>query len=587
MAKQLFIRKYRWTSGVALLILLSVITAILSQAKWKNELGYAFTDAKGYYSYLPAAFIHHSFALDTEEKVKYASFKKTDDGKPFIKYTMGNAFCYLPGFLMAHGVASISSYESNGYTLPYQIAFITTALLFLFLSLRLAVKILSRFYDDKTIALTFFLVFLGTNYFHYATSYLSYSHIYSFYFILLFLERSWRVLERFTWKNSLYAGLAFGMMTLIRPVDGVFLIFPIIYGVSNIDTFKKRINYILSHIPQVLFFLLTAVIVWVPQLMYNYSVFEKITINSYKGEKFYFLDPEIWNALFSFNNGWLIYTPLMIFGIIGCFILLKKKEYSWLILTLIYIYVISSWWCWWYVGFGNRAFVNLSAFLLLPLSSCIAYIRSRKRLYYPFFILLLLGVVLNQFQTYQFEKDALRYEAMTPESYLHSFGTLHPTFEFFDLLEKYDTQYAKEGKNVLHVWNYDTLAVLTPSELQGAELGNQDMYKGSFKFKIPEANSFIICAESDETLENLSLYLKLLDSTGQVKDGYGKVNTKSLGNARIQQRMYYRFRYGVNEKDSLQFFFFNKKLEEGKVHELKIYALHAKDSLVFEESVDE
>jgi hypothetical protein len=40
--------------------------------------------------------------------------------------------------------------------------------------------------------------------------------------------------------------------------------------------------------------------------------------------KFYFLDPEIISGLFSYRKGWLIYTPVMAFGLVGMFFTRKS-----------------------------------------------------------------------------------------------------------------------------------------------------------------------------------------------------------------------------------------------------------------------
>ncbi|SFT86110.1 hypothetical protein SAMN05216474_2803 [Lishizhenia tianjinensis] len=577
------LKKHPWSVLLSFVVMISALVTILSESKWKNEGGYAFSDAGGYYTYLPAAFIHHSFAFDTEQSLKHAGLKYTEDEKPFIKYTMGTAFCYTPGFIVAHAFASFFKLEADGYSLPYQIAFICTALFFLFLSLRLSIKILARYYQDTTIALTMLIVFLGSNYFHYATSYLSYSHIYSFYFILLFIDRCIQALEQLNWKNALYAGFAFGMMSLIRPVDAIFLLFPILYGVDSVKAFKKRITYLFGHIWQLLLAICTAVLIWIPQLIYNYSIFEKVTINTYKGEQFFFFDPELWNILFSFNNGWLIYTPLMIFGVFGCIYFLRKKEFSWLLISAVYIYVLSAWWCWWYVGFGNRAFVNLYALLLIPLAHFIAQLRKGKLTFYPFLVLLACGVGLNLFQTYQFEKDILRYEAMTFESYKHAWGKTGNSFEFYDLLEKYDTDYALAGKNVRHTWTYDTLAILTPEQFQDFYLSKEEMYKGDFKFFIPGTNAIRISAICDESLDGLSTYLRLIDTSNITKDEYGTAPASSYNTDQIKLNFYYRFRFNnIAPSDSFHLFLYNPDHLQGHIEELKIYALHAKDSLVFE-----
>ena len=203
-------------------------------------------------------------------------------------------------------------------------AFVFTALIFLGLSLRLATKLLGRFYNDKVVAATLLVFFLGSNYFYYATGYLSYSHLFSVFFILLFIQNVLLSIKQFSLKRAIYLGLSAGMMTLIRPVDGIFVLLPLFLQLEN--GFKQRLQYWIQHLKLVGVTCLATLAVWVPQLVYNYYIFEKLTINTYLEERFFFADPETWKVIFSFNNGWLIYSPLMLLAVIGTFVLAKKSN---------------------------------------------------------------------------------------------------------------------------------------------------------------------------------------------------------------------------------------------------------------------
>jgi hypothetical protein len=91
---------------------------------------------------------------------------------------------------------------------------------------------------------------------------------------------------------------------------------------------------------------------------------------SYGNEGFDFLHPHIFDGLFCFKNGWLSYTPIMLFALIGIMLMHDKNKKILLpLLTFlaIHIYVINCWWCWHYVnGFGNRPMVETYPLLAVP-----------------------------------------------------------------------------------------------------------------------------------------------------------------------------------------------------------------------------
>jgi hypothetical protein len=116
------------------------------------------------------------------------------------------------------------------------------------------------------------------------------------------------------------------------------------------------------------------------------------------------------------------------------------------------IYIIFSWWCWWYGGgFGQRAFIDSYALMAVSgatlLTAGMAAGKTgakgwlRKLIPAAFLLLVLLGIMQN----IQYYNGAIHWDSMTREAFIDSFGRLHPSAGFNDLLEAPDYDRAREG----------------------------------------------------------------------------------------------------------------------------------------------
>ena len=145
----------------------------------------------------------------------------------------------------------------------------------------------------------------------------------------------------------------------------------------------------------------------------------------------------------------------MILSLIG-FLFVKRyaKQFTWFtpLAFLIYFYLISAWWCWWYAGFGNRAFINLYPILAIPLCSLIAYIYSKKRFFrIGLNVFILTFIIFNVFQSYQFEMRIIHWGGMTKDAYWDAFGRTKNSQLQELYLRKPDLLEAQKGKNVVSV----------------------------------------------------------------------------------------------------------------------------------------
>jgi hypothetical protein len=382
-------------------------------------------DVVSYYAYLPAAIIFHdlnfSFVKDLPAGFEGKIWLGTaPNGKPVLRMTMGLAILWLPFFLLAHLMAHILGVSTLGYSWPYSFSIFVAAVFYLAIGLNFLRKILRKYFNEWITGITLALIVLATNLMYYVISEPGMSHVFSFSLITIFMYYTLKWIEKPTIRISILLGLLGGAIVLIRPVNGLVLLFPALAGIQSVSDFKARI---LNHVKFILIAGVAAFAVVLPQLIYWKAQTGFWMFNSYMDAgKFYFLSPNIIDGLFSYRKGWLVYTPVMFFSLAGLFFLprfVKGIRLPVVVFLLVFIYVIFSWWCWWYGGsFGSRPMIETYGILALPLASLLAVVFSRNNL-----IKLGLGatlvilLALNQYQMGQYRTSLLHWDSMTKEAY--------------------------------------------------------------------------------------------------------------------------------------------------------------------------
>jgi len=269
----------------------------------------------------------------------------------------------------------------------------------------------------------------------------------------------WLKNQKLKWVITV--GITGGLMVLIRPVDIVFFFFPLLFNVVSWQLFLERLKLFRKFSLQIVLLLVLSFLIILPQLIYWKYITGHFLFDSYINEYFYFGSPNIFRALFSYRNGWFVYTPLMLFSFVGIFRLRRHLPQFFtptIFIVPIYIYVIASWWCWWYAGFGNRAFINLYPLLGVAMAVFIQYVLKRKTTIKIAFLIVIGSFILfNLFQTYQVSSRAIHWEGMSKASYWDSFGRLRPSQLFPTYLDKVDLEKAKEGEYVIWKPSYQPL----------------------------------------------------------------------------------------------------------------------------------
>ncbi|MFO7923332.1 MAG: hypothetical protein R6U58_06535 [Bacteroidales bacterium] len=438
-------------------ILLSVIITNFHHARYNQQDGVIEWDVKSYYAWLPATFIYNDLSLefrrDNIEKFGELIWPvETPKGKQAIVTTMGMSILYSPFFFAAHMFSLSTSFEADGYSRPYRFAITFGALFYLLAGLIFLKRILKRYFGEYIIAATLVIVVLGTNLFYYSTYEAAMTHVYNFSLIAGFLWLTIRFYENPSVLKIVAGGLLSGLITLIRPVNIIVLVLFFLWDIKSFNGFKSRFRFFAGKYTWLLLMALSFLLIWVPQFIYWHWVSGKLFYFSYGelGGRFFFSNPQVMNILFSIKKGWLVYTPVMFFALAGIFVLLKKLPGTVLpfsVFMVLNVYVLSSWWNWWYGGgFGLRSFVGSYALLAIPLAAFLEFISTRRGVIrYPAIGLIAMLVFYNLFQTRQYVNNAIHWWWMNREAYMETFLRLHPTEKFWNLVTLPDHDLARQG----------------------------------------------------------------------------------------------------------------------------------------------
>lgn len=380
-----------------------------------KNFGPFYSDMQEYYTFLPEYFLDYTMMDGMNVETN--------------KRTIGMAIMYSPAFFVGHVIAYFSGEVQNGYTWPYQWAVRWGSIIYCLFGLLFCRKNLFLFFKEPIVVLALTGIFFGTNLFVYTYGAGEMPHAYLFFLYSAFIYFTLKWIREKNAHLSILPGFILGMIVLIRPTGFLVLLFPLLYDVHSLVEIRERIKLlVMNKISLFVAFILFLIPLIVQMLIWKEFKGHYI-FYSYGKEGFFFNDPQIMNFLFSFRKGWLVYTPLMVFSVIGLFLTRKNLPQFFLFITVFFalnIYILSSWWDWAYGGsFGCRVLIESYAFMIFPFASCISFfweigmnnkiLRAGVRL--SFSVILYVLIRLNLFQTWQYKYTLIHWNAMTKESY--------------------------------------------------------------------------------------------------------------------------------------------------------------------------
>lgn len=419
------------------LILISILLIIFRVThKEKQELTW---DIFGYYLPLEATFIHDDYMLDDRSWVEDAVYKNELAGTPYFVSTneagesmyfflFGMSYVYSPFFFAGHWTADLMGYPQDGLSPPYQWSLIVGMLIITIIGLVYLRKILKLYFDDRIVAILLVLITLGTNYSHHMS--LKNLETVNVLFTLLAIV-VWNTIQwyaNYKLKNIIVVAVGIVLMALIKPSEVLILILPLIWGLTSLKEVKGRISLLWKYRGQLIIAVLIAATLTIPQIAYWLSKTGKIYYDTYKnpGVGLDVFSPHIVDSLFSYRKGWLLYTPIMIFSLIGFYQLFKRNRKLFLGIIIpfaISFYIIASWTEYWYgAGFSNRPVITQYVLLAIPLGYFLQWLFEQKQLVKTsVFTVMIAFVMLNQFQWWQLRNYILDPYRTTKAYYWRTF----------------------------------------------------------------------------------------------------------------------------------------------------------------------
>ena len=438
----------------ATLVSLVLVFTVLNLGKWESH-SVLKHDIYSYYNYLPAKFIYNdlSFSYGGSLPEEYRAeiwCINHGDGVCLSKMTMGLSYLYAPFFFTAHALAKLLGYPADGYSSIYHLFMALAPLFYGIIGIWLLRWLLLRWFNDWPVAIAILSIYLGTNLFFYLTTEGNMSHGYLVFLSISFISLLWKWNHRPLKLTAFFLGLVLGIITLVRPVDILFVLVIPLWQVDSLKSLKYRVDYLWLKRIHVSMMILGFVLPLLPQVWYWYSQSGQLVFYSYGDEGFFWLEPALLEGLFSFRKGWLIYSPVMAFAIYGIWLLHKQKhELSWSITLFLplFLYIIFSWWCWWYGGsFGMRPMIDTYGLLAIPLAAAIQHwFKKGKPQIIAGLTTVVLLIGLSQFQTAQYRWGILHYDSMNWPTYKAIFGRVHYPDGYDQLISTPDYEAAKKG----------------------------------------------------------------------------------------------------------------------------------------------
>jgi hypothetical protein len=437
---------------ITLIITCALISIYRINGVRENEISW---DVLGYYLYLPATFIHHDPMLNditwlkqTNEEKKLAGtlymVSQNKEGEPMYFFLMGMAFFYLPFFFGASVFASRFGFAVDGFSLPYQYFLVIGGIIYTIIGLIFLRKILLRFFSEKISSLIMVIMVFGTNYINHLTidNLGTVNVIFMLTTVIIWNTIKWH--ENFKGKHIIAIGICITLVALVKPSEVFVLFLPLLWNVTSVEKLRQKISLLLANKKYLFITIGICLIIAMPQMLYWHQKTGRFIYDSYKnpGVGLDFLSPHIIKILFSYRKGWLLYTPIMIFSLIGFYFLYKKNRlifYACAVYFFISFYIIASWTEWWYgAAFSTRPLISTYPVLAICLGYFLLFINERKLIIKVIFgAIALFFVFLNQFQWWQYRNYILDPYRTTKEYYWATFLKSNVTESDRDLLMVY------------------------------------------------------------------------------------------------------------------------------------------------------
>lgn len=314
-----------------------------------------------YYTYVRSIVIDQDVSFANEYTHFGVSQPSTPTNLLINKHSIGPSLLWLPAFQAAHTI-----FRSDGYGLPYQLAVGLMNVGYALVGLLLTYLLLTKFANRTVSLCSVIAVAFATNLFFYGSLDTLNSHAVSFFASAVFLTLIFQ-----KHKSWFFIGAALGLISLIRMQD-------VVYGVLLLPDFIRPLRNgfrLQSDVTKKLAFLTFGfLITLLPQFANWQILYGKFWANPYINaqEGFNFLTPHILGVLFSLQSGLILWTPVILIGLIG----LTRLPLM-LVVFILELFIVASWSTWWQgASYSGRMFVSVLPLVAIGIANVFTYLKK-------------------------------------------------------------------------------------------------------------------------------------------------------------------------------------------------------------------
>ena len=398
-------------------------------------------DAWGYYIIAPALFefndpnfnfIDTTFKKNNNSQYFPPVVNTLENGQTVCKYYSGVALLQAPFYWIDRCLFPKDHFQS-GLSFHRQMSILISSITYLLLACGLLMIILKRMgILPIWNMLLCSAVLFGSNLLSYATYDAAYSHVYSFFAIMLLIKCMQDINLKGIKHLSLFKlGLSLGLVIIIRPVNALAGL--ALLGFINHNLWPAYKQHWVKHS---LYACLGIGLMISIQCSLWYWQTGKWLVYPYGQEKLNLLEPHVFEFVFGYNCGWALYTPLpfvLLCLSLVCFGLQKQ----WLKMLLVggssylVIHVLSSWYYLHYgCTVGCRPITEFYGLIALAFAWSIKAWQTRGMIKTIGAWIVLLGLYFNHIVLFQFYEQIINWCEMDQKRYHMVWMKTHEAYKY-------------------------------------------------------------------------------------------------------------------------------------------------------------
>jgi hypothetical protein len=357
-------------------------------------------DGVGYYAFARAPLIEHSLDFTRDYQHANESFRgprvdesgqpksefRTPTGHLDNHFTTGPAILWTPFLLLAHtGVlltrALGSSVAADGFSAPYRVAMALATAIYGFLGLLLAFRLARQYVEERWALLATISIWWASSLPVYMYFNPSWSHAHSAFTVSLFLWYWHRTRLARSLPQWLLLGTIAGLMLNVYYANALVLAVLVVEAVPQfLAAFRHVTPTGSSDLPRSsalfldhLLFVLAVVLCLLPIFITRYIVYGNAFESGYMPLRHWlWRSPVLLSVFFSSNHGLIVWTPILLFSILGLFLFWHREPRvggPFLAALLAFYLFIACYPDWAGISsYGNRFFVSLTALFVIGLA---------------------------------------------------------------------------------------------------------------------------------------------------------------------------------------------------------------------------